>query len=83
MQLKKTQTTSGGEIISSVYGTDWPVRLGRQDSSEPAPAGRIPADDAPVSEIVAFMKTLGVKDGKLLCYFDNKWYMVGFLVVTC
>eukprot|EP00878_Enallax_costatus_P021417 GHUV01022668.1.p1 GENE.GHUV01022668.1~~GHUV01022668.1.p1 ORF type:complete len:293 (+),score=57.94 GHUV01022668.1:504-1382(+) len=66
VKLKKTQTTSGGEIIATVYGTDWPVRLGRQDSSEAAPAGRIPNDDAPVAEIVSFMKKLGVKGGELL-----------------
>lgn len=44
-------------------GTDWPVRLGRLDSSEAGPGGRIPADDAPVSEIVGFMKQLGAKPG--------------------
>jgi hypothetical protein len=26
LQLKKTVTTSGGDIIATVYGTDWPVR---------------------------------------------------------
>jgi L-ascorbate peroxidase len=63
VKLKKTVTTSGGDIIATVYGTDWPVRLGRVDSAEAAPAGRIPDDAAPVTEIVDFMKKLGVKSG--------------------
>jgi hypothetical protein len=62
--MKKTQTTSGGEIITTVYGTEWPVRLGRVDSSTAGAAGRIPADGAPVAEITAFMKNLGVKEGE-------------------
>eukprot|EP00882_Tetradesmus_deserticola_P003731 GHRQ01003946.1.p1 GENE.GHRQ01003946.1~~GHRQ01003946.1.p1 ORF type:complete len:361 (+),score=156.95 GHRQ01003946.1:38-1084(+) len=63
VKMKKTQTTSGGEIITTVYGTEWPVRLGRVDSATPGAAGRIPADGAPVAEIVAFMKGVGVKGG--------------------
>jgi hypothetical protein len=64
LQMKKVQTTSGGEIITTVYGTEWPVRLGRVDSATPGAAGRIPAADAPVGEIVDFMKKLGVKEGE-------------------
>jgi hypothetical protein len=44
-------------------GTEWPVRMGRVDSSDGGAAGRIPADDAPIAEIVAFMKQLGAKPG--------------------
>jgi hypothetical protein len=62
--MKKTQTTSGGEIITTVYGTEWPVRLGRVDSATAGAAGRIPADGAPVAEITTFMKNLGVKEGE-------------------
>eukprot|EP00879_Flechtneria_rotunda_P011362 GHRR01011867.1.p1 GENE.GHRR01011867.1~~GHRR01011867.1.p1 ORF type:complete len:324 (+),score=114.29 GHRR01011867.1:58-1029(+) len=62
-KLKRVQTASGGEIITTVYGAEWPVRLGRLDSAEAPPAGRLPADDAPVKEIVAYMKQLGVKGG--------------------
>lgn len=50
------------------------MRLGRLDSSDGGAAGRIPSDDAPVSEIVAFMKQLGAKPGG----FKN--YGVGFRV---
>lgn len=63
-QLKRTVTTSGGDIIATVYGTEWPVRLGRLDAPAPGP-GRVPAADAPVPEIVAFMKQLGAKPGVL------------------
>jgi hypothetical protein len=41
------------------------VRMGRVDSSDGGAAGRIPADDAPIAEIVAFMKQLGAKPGML------------------
>lgn len=41
------------------------MRLGRIDSSDGGAAGRIPSDDAPVSEIVGFMKQLGAKPGGL------------------
>ncbi len=47
----------------TLQGTEWPVRLGRVDSSDGGAPGRIPADDAPTSEIVAFMKQLGAKPG--------------------
>lgn len=45
------------------------MRLGRVDSTDGGSAGRIPSDDAPVAEIVAFMKQLGAKPGDcvLLC----------------
>lgn len=62
--MKKTQTTSGGEIITTVYGTEWPVRLGRVDSATPGAAGRLPAADAPVADIVVYAKQLGVKAGE-------------------
>lgn len=62
--MQKTQTTSGGEIITTVYGTEWPVRLGRVDSAAAGAAGRLPAADAPVAEITAFMSKLGVKEGE-------------------
>ena len=39
--------------------------MGRVDSSDGGAAGRIPADDAPIAEIVAFMKQLGAKPGML------------------
>uniref|UniRef100_A0A383W9J5 Plant heme peroxidase family profile domain-containing protein n=1 Tax=Tetradesmus obliquus TaxID=3088 RepID=A0A383W9J5_TETOB len=63
VKMQKTQTTSGGEIITTVYGTEWPVRLGRVDSAAAGAAGRLPAADAPVAEITAFMGKLGVKEG--------------------
>ncbi|WIA23161.1 hypothetical protein OEZ86_010056 [Tetradesmus obliquus] len=63
VKMQKTQTTSGGEIITTVYGTEWPVRLGRVDSATAGAAGRLPAADAPVAEITAFMGKLGVKEG--------------------
>ncbi|KAF8056140.1 AK1 [Scenedesmus sp. PABB004] len=63
VKMKRVQTTSGGEIITSVYGTDWPVRLGRLDSAAPGPAGRLPPAGAPVADVVAFMKQLGAKPG--------------------
>ncbi len=34
------------------------------DSSAAGPAGTIPSEDAPVAEIVAFIKKLGVKSGR-------------------
>lgn len=46
-----------------LQGTEWPIRLGRVDSSDGGAGGRIPSDDAPVSEIVGFMKQLGAKPG--------------------
>jgi hypothetical protein len=55
--------------MSHPQGTDWPVRLGRVDSSDGGAAGRIPADDAPVVEIVAFMKQLGAKPGEGVVVF--------------
>jgi hypothetical protein len=62
--MQKTQTTSGGEIITTVYGTEWPVRLGRVDGAAAGAAGKVPTEDAPVGKIVEFMKKLGVKEGE-------------------
>lgn len=38
-------------VISSVYGADFPIRLGRVDASQPDPSGRVPKPDAPVQDI--------------------------------
>lgn len=59
----------------TTQGTDWPVRLGRIDSSDGGAAGRIPLDDAPVSEIVGFMKQLGAKPGGFCgsCLAQKPW----------
>ena len=42
-----------GEIVSSAFGADYPVKIGRVDSNVPDPAGRIPSADASVEEIQA------------------------------
>jgi hypothetical protein len=60
-----TGSLFGCTLFAYTQGTEWPVRMGRVDSSDGGAAGRIPADDAPISEIVAFMKQLGAKPGML------------------
>jgi hypothetical protein len=50
-QLGKAATASGGTLIADVYKAEWPLVLGRQDATEPAPAGRLPAADASVADI--------------------------------
>jgi hypothetical protein len=60
----RAQTESGGKLIADAYGAEWKVRLGRQDSSEPGPAGKYPAPGASTAEIKAFMKQLGEGEGR-------------------
>lgn len=38
-------------MIADGFGNAIRVRLGRVDATEPAPAGRIPADGAPLEEV--------------------------------
>lgn len=40
-----------------------PIRVGRVDATAPAPAGRLPAADAPAAELRAFFNALGVRPG--------------------
>lgn len=85
VKMKRVVTESGGKIITEVYGTEWPIRLGRVDSSDGGAAGRIPADDAPVAEIVGFMKQLGAKPGAKDSPFSPKppfWERPAFVMWT-
>lgn len=43
----------GGETISSLYGAEFNVKLGRQDTSTADPPARIPGSDASVADIQA------------------------------
>lgn len=48
----------GGETISSLYGAEFNVKLGRQDTSTADPPARIPGSDASVADIQTFMTAL-------------------------
>ncbi|GIL48968.1 hypothetical protein Vafri_5468 [Volvox africanus] len=64
IKRSRAQIASGGDVIAGpAFGAAWPVRLGRVDSTVPAPSGRIPAADASVEEVKAFMEKLGVPPG--------------------
>ncbi|CAL8460517.1 g46 [Coccomyxa elongata] len=63
---KKARLGPGADIdtISSAFGADWPVVLGRVDSTTPDTAGRVPDPaTASVQEVRAFLRTLGTKEG--------------------
>lgn len=47
----------GGDIISSAFGASWPVKLGRVDSEQPDPAGRVPLNDASVKDLTVLCPT--------------------------
>lgn len=54
VKAKKTRLGAGADIdtISSAFGADFPLNLGRIDASEPDPAGRFPdPNTASVQEI--------------------------------
>ncbi|GMH41041.1 hypothetical protein BSKO_08951 [Bryopsis sp. KO-2023] len=59
----KKKTTGGDEssamILSTAFGTAFPITIGRADATEPSPAGRIPQPDASVDEIAEFFRRLG------------------------
>jgi len=62
IKIGRAQTESGGKLIADAYGADWPVRLGRVDSAEAGPAGRvINLGAASTEEIKTFFKQLGAK----------------------
>jgi hypothetical protein len=50
-QFARAKTPEGAQIIIDSYSVDWPVRLGRVDSTTPGPEGRIPSGDASVADV--------------------------------
>lgn len=63
-KVARAKISSGGNVIATAFAADWPIQLGRIDATEPDPAGRLPALDAPVAEVKAFMAQLGRKPGQ-------------------
>ena len=71
LQIGRAQTESGGKLIADAYGADWPVRLGRVDSTEAGPAGRvINLGAASTEEIKTFFKQLGKRLDRVLVYWS-------------
>ncbi|KAG2487468.1 hypothetical protein HYH03_013890 [Edaphochlamys debaryana] len=50
-------------VEGPVPQVDFPVKLGRVDSTEAGPAGKVPAADASVADITAYFAKLNVKPG--------------------
>lgn len=81
----ESKDPAGAEIISTVYGTNWSVQLGRTDSGVPAPAGRLPQPDASATEVQSYLSSLGNKNPGESGPFTPKppfWERYGFLVWT-
>ncbi|KAK9812426.1 hypothetical protein WJX73_009908 [Symbiochloris irregularis] len=76
-------------VISSVYGADFPVKLGRVDATKPDPSGRVPKPDARVQDIQKFLSALNNPNKEapsgLFAIFQAKplfWERPAFLLWT-
>jgi L-ascorbate peroxidase len=59
---KLAKNPVNGEKLANLAPNPITVTLGRVDATTPDAPGRFPAPGAPASEVLAFSKTLGVKD---------------------
>lgn len=52
----QTNTTGGdaeaAAVLSKAFGTAFPITIGREDATGPAPPGLIPAADAPAADVI-------------------------------
>ncbi|CAK0787502.1 hypothetical protein CVIRNUC_010722 [Coccomyxa viridis] len=85
---KKARLGAGADIdtISSAFGADFPLNLGRTDTTQPDPAGRFPdASTASPEEIQTFLSTLGTAAGSSGGLFAPKplfWERPAFVIWT-
>lgn len=63
IKISRAADPSGGETIAKQFGSDWPVRLGRIDSTEEAPGRRVIAPNSSTEDMQKFMLGLGTKPG--------------------
>lgn len=84
IKLGRAKTESGGNTISTAFSNEWPAEIGRVDAPNPGP-NRVPALDADVATIRAYLLQLGTKPGAGTGPFDPKplfWDKPGFLIWT-
>ncbi|CAD7704625.1 unnamed protein product [Ostreobium quekettii] len=62
IKLGKAKDEASAGILTSAYGTNWSVRIGRVDSMTPAPAGRLLSPDPSAEEVQSFFNALGNKN---------------------
>jgi L-ascorbate peroxidase len=75
-KISKAADPAKGAIIADGFGNPIRVRIGRVDATEPAPAGRIPADGAALEEVQAFFNQLGAKAGKRPPLWERQQYLI-------
>ncbi|KAI7845676.1 hypothetical protein COHA_000790 [Chlorella ohadii] len=75
-KISKAADPAKGALIADGFGNAIRVRIGRVDATEPAPAGRIPADGASLEEVQAFFNQLGAKPGKRPPLWERQQYLI-------
>lgn len=51
IKVKRAALESGGRTIAEQFGTEFPLQLGRLDTTEPDAPSSLPPFDAPVADI--------------------------------